>query len=546
MKTRVSHPCLLVLLLLCAKLAHGQLPPNATAYTAQVNAETSPGYIFISPAPQVPVFSEPANLMVLDSSGELIWYAPIADENQAPFQTVFLADFKPLRNGTMSYFRPGDGGGKFFILDSTFQLVDSVWCNGIAWTDAHDLDLDEDGNYTLMCDSTVVGDASVLTTNTGIQGSSMAQIHFQIVQKQRPDRSVLWNWSSLDYQPIANSDTAQFSIPSSLDHIHMNSTWEDGQGRVVTSSRSLNEITRFDPVSGAIDWRMGGKGNDFALIGDTEFFSAQHDANFAPSGNLYLFDNGSVGAHRVARYVEYELDTLNMTATLVREHRHPNGLLSRYMGNAILLPNDNVLVSWGGVFPEDSTTDATEFAPDGSIAMEIDFDGGYFSYRAHKEVLPWELVRPMLTCDDGLQTLSAPAGHASYWWNTGETTREITVTSTGRYQVWVDHGIGFIGSEPVWVTDVGQVCLALEQEEAGLGNMAVGPNPTEDLLQLWLPNALQSGWELSVYDGLGRMVYEKSGKVLKTTVEMGDWPRGVYVLVVKGAGKSYRERVLRW
>ena len=525
--------------------ATAQTPPGATPLDVQLYDDTSPGYIFISPTPQVPTFPEAANLMVLDPQGELIWYALLGNDGPPPFQTVFTADFKALGNGTLSYFVPGAGGGKFMILDSAFALIDSVWCNGISRTDAHDLDLDASGNYTLMCDSVITGDASGLTTNGGVQGSSTAQISYQIVQKQAPNRSVIWNWGSLDHQPINNSDTAQFNSPSLLDHTHMNSTWEDPAGHVVISSRNLNEITRFNPATGAIDWRFGGKGNDFTLIGDTEFFSAQHDANFTSDGRLYLFDNGSVGAHRVARYVEYELDTVAMTATLVREIRHPNALLSRYMGNAIRMPDEHVILSWGGVFPEDSTVDIAEYLPNGAPALEIDLPEDYFSYRVHKGELGWTLQRPALTCNNGLQMLSAPAGHASYWWNTGDTTREITISSPGKYQVWVDRGIGFISSEPVWVTDVGDVCLALDQGDGGMQEMEVGPNPTSGVLQLWLPEDLRSGWRLEVYDGLGRMVEVAEGHVLSTRLDMEGWPAGVYVLRVEGNGKVYRERVLK-
>ena len=542
---RTCFLCLVALALHWQAIGQATFPPEATVYTSTVYSPPSPGYIFISPAPQVPVFNEKTNLMLLDSNAQLIWYAPLSDGGQSQFQTVFAADFKELGNGTMSFFRPGPGGGKFYILDSAFALVDSVWCNGISRTDAHDLHLDANGNYTLICDSAITADASGLTTNSGIQGSPNASVSYQIVQQQDPGRNVLWNWGTLDHIPITDSDTAQFTSPSLLDHTHMNSIWLDEQGGIVVSSRNLNEITRFDPLTGAIKWRFGGKGNQFTLTGDTEFFSAQHDANFSPDGHLYLFDNGSVGAHRVARYLEYVLDTVSKSAVLLREHRHPNGLLSRYMGNALLLPDGHAFVSWGGVFPEDSTVDVTEFLPDGSTALEIDLPGGFFSYRAHKQSLNWTLPRPQISCDAGPQTLTAPAGHGSYWWNTGETTQQITVSAPGAYQVWVDQGIGFIASEKVVIWDVNDICLALEGVERTTEDLLIGPNPSAGILQVWLPEKARRGWQLEVRDALGRCMYTKEGNVLELRLDLGGWPSGIYFIEMQSGGQSYRKRILR-
>ena len=383
MKNSLPSICFCLLLFWSASL-FGQFPPNATEYTVEVHSEPSPGYIFITPRPNLPTFLLPSTLQLLDSAGNLVFYAPITDDEEPPYSTVMPTDFKPIGGGRMAFFRPGDGGGKYWILDSAFTVIDSVWCNGFAITDDHDFMVDEDGNYTLICDSILIGSLSTLTTNGGVQGAPSGQILQQIVQKQDPDRNVLWNWFSLDHQPLENSDTIFFSSPSWLDHTHMNSILEDETGAIVTSSRNLNEITRFDPITGNILWRFGGKSNDFTLIGDTEFISAQHDANFTSEGNLYLFDNGSAGAHNIARYVEYELDTVNWTATLVREHRHPNNLRSHFMGNAIHMDDDHVILTWGGAFPQDSTVDVVEYLPSGEAVLELNLRADFLTYRVHK------------------------------------------------------------------------------------------------------------------------------------------------------------------
>jgi hypothetical protein len=71
-----------------------------------------------------------------------------------------------------------------------------------------------------------------------------------------------------------------------------------------------------------------------------------------------------------------------MTASLVRKYSHrPGRLVSKFMGNAQVLDNGNVLVGWGG------EPYVTEFAPDGSIVFDAKLPRGGQNYRAYR--FPW-------------------------------------------------------------------------------------------------------------------------------------------------------------
>ena len=73
------------------------------------------------------------------------------------------------------------------------------------------------------------------------------------------------------------------------------------------------------------------------------------------------------------------------------------------------------------------------------------------SYRFYAFDLPFALERPEISCsaNGNLVTLTAPAGYNRYLWSTGDTTQLIAVSDTGMYQVWVDKGIGMLGSPPI-------------------------------------------------------------------------------------------------
>lgn len=538
---------LLTLCLLTGMEATAQSPRWAVPYDVEINGTPGPGYIFISPRSADLFDDYPSSLMLMDSAANLVWYAPMGDDTLPSYYNLTITDFKILANGMLAYWTP-ESPKYYVILDSTFTPVDSITCTGIESTDEHDIAVDENGHYYLICDTTVFRDASHMKTRDSTQGSANCAILQQVVQELDPNKNVASEWYSLDHLPLEETDIIHWANPSWMDHTHMNSVLLDGQGGIITSSRNMGEITRFDQATGQVTWRLGGNGNQFTLVGDSVFFHAQHDANLTPEGHLYLYDNGTAGAAFVARYLEYDLDTVNMVATLVREHRHPKGLLSKFMGNAIHLDNDNVIVNWGGgVEPIDSTTQVTEFAPNGDIVLDLDLQNPYFTYRVHKDPLPWALPRPELTCDNGAQTLTAPAGYDYYEWSNGQTGRTIVVTDPGTYQVWVNYGIGYLSSVPVTVTDPQQVCLALNTPEENRGTLSVYPNPARNMFHVQLPANMGGTWKLQVSDLLGREVYRLEGKGLgEIDVDAEGWQPGVYVIELEDSKQRFVGRVVHY
>ncbi|MCP4441982.1 MAG: hypothetical protein GY810_23990 [Aureispira sp.] len=123
------------------------------------------------------------------------------------------------------------------------------------------------------------------------------------------------------------------------------------------------------------------------------------------------------------------------------------------------------IIDWAGNFPLGQSPSFTEVDAAGNIVMELDFDfpsERFYSYRALKFSLPFELKRPEISCSQSNTTLSAPPGYTSYHWNTGATTQSITVQDTGSYQVWVNQGIGFISSEYLYISNLNNICTTTD------------------------------------------------------------------------------------
>jgi hypothetical protein len=74
-------------------------------------------------------------------------------------------------------------------------------------------------------------------------------------------------------------------------------------------------------------------------------FSKQHSAKILPNGNLLVYDNGTDHDVRETRAVEYRLDHVAKTATLVWEYRHDPPIYTGYLGWVERLSNGNTWVA---------------------------------------------------------------------------------------------------------------------------------------------------------------------------------------------------------
>jgi len=347
----------------------GELPDDFPNITVTVNSNPSPGYIFISnfSFPGVPGSAGVGRYgMILDNSGTPVYYRRT--------DSFALLDFKVLSPGRLCFIEFTDI--HYTIMDSTYTIVDSVGTIGYP-IDFHDIIEMPNGHFLVFGQENHIEDMSGIVAG----GDTAANIIDIVIQELDVDRNVVFQWRTIDHYSVLDA-THEDLTSDNIDYVHPNSLEIDNDGHILMSNRHMDEVTKINRTTGEIIWRMGGKNNDFTLLGDTLWFSHQHTAYILPNGNLTLFDNGNWHDPRESRAIEYDVDDENLTMTRVWEYRNI-GQFGSAMGITQRLPGGNTLIGWGN-----SNPNVTEVRPDGSKAFELTFDAGAFSYRAFR--LDWE------------------------------------------------------------------------------------------------------------------------------------------------------------
>ncbi len=533
---------LVTLFLSFGQTCQAQLPAPLPQIESIVTGDPSPGYIFIGPRSRSITDTLPGSIMVCDNTGKPVWHFSLLNNGNFPYANSYPVDFKLLNDSTMSFGTRRSGDYEFHFLDTDFNLIDTFRC---FETDEHEMLQDNQGNLYYLCKEYTTEDCSGLNQANGNPGNPNCTVLSITMVVEDPAGNIIRQWNTLDHIAIEETQSVYYTNASNLDHAHTNSIAFDLDSNLILCHRNNFQIMKINRFSGDVMWRMGGDNNEFTFIGDTIPFTAQHDARIAPNGNLYLFDNAFF--QTTARYVEYELDTVAMTATLVREHFNPSGESSAIMGGAQLLPDSNVIVCWGGNFLSTHLPKITEFEPDGDITMEMKFPFGFTSYRAQKTSLPFQIERPQLICDNGSLTLSAPSGYTTYAWNTGETTQSIAINDTGTYQVWVNYGVGFVSSLELEVTDLNNICSGVSSQEATpLEKISLFPNPAVETFTIEIPGTLAGGWELEVRDLAGRILLHDAGRNTgKREFNISALASGMYEVLLEGNGQVYSAKLVR-
>ena len=345
------------------------LPDDFPEINLNVFNNPSDGYIFAGPYGGNFFPNATPYLTILDN-----WCTPVFYRKMdAP-----VYDFKLQENGYLSYYK----WPRQYILDSSYRTIDTIIIknHGPYDTDFHELKVFEDGSAFLLGFDDRLVDMDTVVPG-GHQGVTVRGC---LIQEQDPEGNVVFEWSSWDHFLITDASTdVDLTDPNFIDYVHTNAIEVDSDTTLLISNRNFEEITKIDRRTGEIIWRMGGKNNQFTFINDTlNGFRRQHDIRKISNGNYTLFDNGGLEAPLISRAVEYDLDEINFTATLVNSYRsQPDDIYGAIMGNAQWLNDGHILVGWGSGVPN-----ITEFHPDGNKAWEVEFES--ISYRAYR--FPWK------------------------------------------------------------------------------------------------------------------------------------------------------------
>jgi len=315
-------------------------------------------------------------LLILNEQGQLVYYQSVADALDA-------WDFKEQPNGLLSYY--DQKNSTFYLMNSHYQVVDSVQAGDGYFADLHELQILPDGNALLMAYDAETMDMSGVVKG----GKTNATVTGLIIQELDPSKNVIFEWRSWDHFSIFDSTsplTDQY-----IDLVHGNSLALANDGNLLLSSRDLSEITKIDLQTGDIIWRLGGKQNMFTFTNNSQPFAYQHDVRQLPNGDITVFDNqGTQQVPAASQGLEYKLDEVNKTVTQVWGFTHTPPVFATFMGNVQKLADGNTVLGWGAPSQASGYSFVTmaEVNPANQTILELTFDEPYVSYRAFR--FPWQ------------------------------------------------------------------------------------------------------------------------------------------------------------
>lgn len=339
---------------------------------ATILSDNSPheGYYFYTPTSEWGWFLETLPFInIIDSYGIPIYYRKFQqkafDLNRQPGGYLSCYSFEPYWG--------------HILMDSSYNELDIYKMqNGYYYTDFHDFLLLENGNSCVMTYDPQLVDMSEIVSG----GDPAAIVSGFVFQELDANKNVVFQWRSWDHYEITETGPEVDLTANAIDYVHGNTIEVESDTSFLISSRNFNEITKINRNTGEIIWRLGGSQNQFEFIGDTLGFSRQHDSRRNKDGHVTLFDNGHFHPEPTfSSAVEYDINPVAMTATLVNRYRHDPDNLGVAMGNAFWTPEESIVVGWGT-----SWFGITEFSDQGNSIFEIRFEG--LSYRAYR--YPWE------------------------------------------------------------------------------------------------------------------------------------------------------------
>ena len=330
----------------------------------------APGYIFCTPRPWQNAPYDPY-MMILDNYGTPVFYR----------QGIRRAnDFKPVVNNQLVYCDFDNNNtaiNKYLVMDSWFNVIDTLLMGNGYTIDQHDILMRENGNHFLMAyDPQLVGMDTVVPG-----GNPEATVVGFIIQELDADHNVIFQWRSWDHFEITDANHKDFT-DDKIDYVHGNAFELDYDNTLMMSCRDMEEITKIDLNTGEIIWRFGlhSQNNMFTFTNDTIGFSWQHDIRRLDNGNITVYDNGVYHTPKFSQAVEYEIDEENFTAELVWNYIHDPVVFGRATGTNRRLPNNNAFICWGLTWP----INYSEVTHDGSLAWELHWPENVWEYRAFK------------------------------------------------------------------------------------------------------------------------------------------------------------------
>lgn len=335
-------------------LTTGALPADLPAFSAGG----------IAPSRGFVVFGAGKYGLVIDNTGRVVWYHRFPPDGPG-------LNFVAQPNGRYAARPPAapNATSLWQEVDPAGVVTRSFGCGGGLAPRFHDLIRASDDSYWIICDDVRTMDLSALG------GSSAARVTAAELQHVGADGTVRFRWNAFDHFDIADLDSTE-RAGANVNWTHANAIALRPDGLLLASFRNLSEVTAINTFTGAIEWRLGGRHDEFGLAACcAPVFARQHGLRVTATGSLMFLDNlGTPGDSRVERY----------TVTPATHHAQKDAAFSAtpaviaMLGGSVQeLANGNVLAAFGDGHRVE------ELDPTGRVVWRINGDPGYV-FRAER------------------------------------------------------------------------------------------------------------------------------------------------------------------
>ncbi|GLI78226.1 hypothetical protein PoHVEF18_006534 [Penicillium ochrochloron] len=354
----------------------------------------APGYWFVAPYGQISPENPTQKYQqyqvgpyIYDNDGMLIWAgAPLYDNrNVFDFRPVTNIDEETHLSFIVSWEIDNSDKGSGVIVDKNYKVEKEV---GVL-NDLHDFNMHEfnvlpGGKTALAC---TYRSQEINMADFGRPTEQSWVVTGGFVELDVETSEVLVQWDSFDRIALHESNMFHsWDAPGGFpgwDYVHINAVDKNEAGDYIISLRFTNTIYGISGEDGHIMWRLGGLESDF----DMDFtFSKQHDVKFVSSNGTHhvisFLNNASDerdNDENMSAALFVEMDTIAMTARVIKRINRPDSGLTRLRGSVQVLPNDNVFIGWS------ERGYQSEHAPNGDLLMTARFvSERYSTYRAYK------------------------------------------------------------------------------------------------------------------------------------------------------------------
>ena len=218
---------------------------------------------------------------IIDRTGRIVWFHAIpADQTAADFRVQTYHGKKVLTwwQGT------GLGGlssGTDYIYNQNYQPIATVNAGNGLSADGHEFLITPWNTALILSYTTATADL------TSIGGPADQTVINGVVQEiDIATGKVLFQWNSEDHVPFSDSEQP---LPSSAatpwDWFHINAVHLNTNGDLLIDARDTWTTYDVNPVSGKINWELGGKQSSFTLAPPRDRYSTAR-ASSSPGSTI--------------------------------------------------------------------------------------------------------------------------------------------------------------------------------------------------------------------------------------------------------------------